>query len=61
MRHHVLHRKVSGKDAAAKVMGHTKETFMEKSKVFEETYNKYLSLISDIDLLPRSAKLGAEQ
>ena len=60
MRHHVLHRKVSGKDAAAKVMGHTKETFMEKSKVFEETYNKYLSLISDIDLLPRSAKLGAE-
>jgi len=33
---------------------------MKKSTVFEETYNKYLSRISDIDLLPRAARLGAE-
>jgi hypothetical protein len=33
---------------------------MKKSPVFEETYNKYLSHISDIDLLPRAARLGAE-
>jgi len=33
---------------------------MKKSTVFQETYNKYLSRISDIDLLPRAAKLGAE-
>jgi len=36
------------------------ETFMKKSAVFEETYNKYLSHISDIDLLPSSIRLGAE-
>jgi hypothetical protein len=33
---------------------------MKKSPVFEETYNKYLSRIIDIDLLPRAARLGAE-
>jgi hypothetical protein len=33
---------------------------MKKSTVFEETYNKYLSHIRDIDLLPRAARLGAE-
>jgi Domain of unknown function (DUF3786) len=33
---------------------------MKKSTVFEETYNKYLSHISDIDLLPRAVRLGAE-
>lgn len=33
---------------------------MKKSPVFEETYNKYLSHFSDIDLLPRAARLGAE-
>ncbi|HSQ86187.1 MAG TPA: DUF3786 domain-containing protein, partial [Desulfobacterales bacterium] len=33
---------------------------MKKSKVFKETYNKYLSHMSDIDLLPRAVKLGAE-
>ena len=33
---------------------------MKKSKVFEETYNKYLSHISDIDFLPRSVRIGAE-
>ncbi len=33
---------------------------MKKSAVFEETYNNYLSRISDIDLLPRAARLGAE-
>ncbi len=37
-----------------------KETPMKESTVFEETYNKYLSHISDIDLLPRSVRLGAE-
>jgi hypothetical protein len=34
---------------------------MKKSTVFEETYNKYLSHISNIDLLPRAVKLGAER
>ena len=34
---------------------------MKKSTVFEETYNKYLSHISNIDLLPRSVRLGAER
>ena len=33
---------------------------MKKSKVFKETYNKYLSHMSDIDLLPRAFRLGAE-
>ena len=33
---------------------------MNKSKVFEETYHKYLSQISHIDLLPRAEILGAE-
>jgi hypothetical protein len=33
---------------------------MKKSKVFKETYNKYLSDMSDIDLLPRAFRLGAE-
>jgi len=33
---------------------------MKKSKVFKETYNKYLSYMRDIDLLPRAFKLGAE-
>jgi len=33
---------------------------MKKSAVFEETYNNYLSHISDIDLLPRAVRLGAE-
>ncbi len=33
---------------------------MKKSKAFEETYNQYLSRIRDIDLLPRSVRLGAE-
>jgi hypothetical protein len=33
---------------------------MKKSTVFEKTYNKYLSQISDIDLLPRAVRLGAE-
>jgi hypothetical protein len=33
---------------------------MKKSKVFKETYNKYLSHMRDIDLLPRAVKLGAE-
>jgi hypothetical protein len=33
---------------------------MKKSAVFEETYHKYLSHISDIDLLPRAVRLGAE-
>ena len=33
---------------------------MKKSTVFEETYNKYLSRIGDIDLSPRAARLGAE-
>jgi len=33
---------------------------MKKSMVFEETYNKYLSHISDNDLLPRAVRLGAE-
>ncbi len=33
---------------------------MEKSKVFEETYDKYMSQISDIDLMPRAERLGAE-
>ena len=32
----------------------------KKSVVFEETYNNYLSRISDIDLLPRAVRLGAE-
>ena len=32
----------------------------KKSAVFEETYNKYLLHISDIDLLPRAVRLGAE-
>ena len=34
---------------------------MKKSTVFEETYNKYLSQMSDIDLMSRAVKLGAEQ
>ena len=33
---------------------------MKKSKVFEETYDKYMSQISHIDLLPRAERLGAE-
>jgi hypothetical protein len=33
---------------------------MKKSKVFKETYNKYLSHMSDIDLLPHAFRLGAE-
>ena len=33
---------------------------MKKSTVFEETYNKYPSHISDIDFLPRAVRLGAE-
>jgi len=33
---------------------------MTKSKVFEETYDKYMSQISHIDLLPRAERLGAE-
>ena len=33
---------------------------MKKSKVFKETYNKYLSHMRNIDLLPRAVKLGAE-
>ena len=33
---------------------------MEKSKVFEETYDKYMSQISDIDLMPRAERIGAE-
>ncbi len=33
---------------------------MKKSTVFEETYKKYLSRISDIDLLPRAVRLGAK-
>jgi hypothetical protein len=33
---------------------------MKESTVFEETYKKYLSNISDIDLLPRSVRLDAE-
>jgi hypothetical protein len=33
---------------------------MKKSTVFEETYNKYLSRIIDIDLLSRAVRLGAE-
>ena len=33
---------------------------MKKSTVFEETYNKYLSQISDIDLMPRAVRLGAD-
>jgi hypothetical protein len=33
---------------------------MKKSKVFKETYDKYLSHMRDIDLLPRAVKLGAE-
>ena len=33
---------------------------MKKSTVFEETYEKYLTRISDIDLLPCAARLGAE-
>ena len=33
---------------------------MEKSKVFEETYDKYMSRISDIDLMPRAERIGAE-
>ena len=37
-----------------------KEILMKKSPVFEETYNKYLSHISDIDFLPRAVRLGAE-
>jgi hypothetical protein len=36
------------------------EAPMKKSKVFEETYNQYLSHISDIDFLPCSVRLGAE-
>ena len=32
---------------------------MKKSTVFEETYKKYLSRISDIDLMPRAVRLGA--
>jgi hypothetical protein len=34
---------------------------MKKSTVFEETYINYLSRISDIDLLPRAERLGAER
>ena len=37
-----------------------KEIPMNKSKVFEETYNKYMSQIRHIDLLPRAERLGAE-
>ncbi len=33
---------------------------MKKSTVFEETYNKYMSQISEIDLIPRAERLGAE-
>jgi len=33
---------------------------MKKSTVFEETYNKYLSHISDIDLMSRAVRLGAK-
>ena len=33
---------------------------MNKSMVFEETYNKYMSQISRIDLMPRAERLGAE-
>ncbi len=33
---------------------------MQKSTVFEETYNKYMSQISEIDLMPRAERLGAE-
>ncbi len=33
---------------------------MQKSTVFEETYNKYMTQISDIDLMPRAERLGAE-
>lgn len=33
---------------------------MNKSKVFEETYDKYMSQIRDIDLTPRAERLGAE-
>jgi len=33
---------------------------MKKSTVFDETYNKYLSHISDIDFLSRAVILGAE-
>jgi len=33
---------------------------MKKSTVFEETYNKYLSHISYIDLMSRAVRLGAE-
>ena len=33
---------------------------MKKSKVFEETYDKYMSQISAIDLISRAERLGAE-
>ena len=33
---------------------------MNKSPVFEETYNKYMTQISDIDLIPRAERLGAK-